>query len=566
MTEHALNVKPSWTAVLRSRFPSRADYRGIRTFWRGDLVAGLTVGVVALPLALAFGMTSGLGASAGLVTAIVAGLVAAVFGGSNVQVSGPTGAMTVVLVPVVARHGADAVLVVAFMAGIVIVVAGFAGFGRFLAFVPWPVIEGFTLGIAVIIFLQQVPAAFGVSTPDGENTALVAARAVRSVSPDTGTWWAIGLVAGVVILMAVLPRIHRAMPTSLIAVVASTIVVTVVDPPVAVIGKLPDSLPSPSLQAFDFGLVSDLSGAILAVAVLGALESLLAAKIADGMAGAGRHDPNRELIGQGLANMISPMFGGMPATGALARTAVNVRGGARTRLASVIHALVLLFIVYIGSTLVGRIPLAALAGVLMVTAVRMVNPHAIAAIGRSTRSDLAVLALTCLVTIGFDLILAVQVGMATAAVLALRQVAHTATPVAEPLPVLDHDTVEDLRQDHIASYRLDGVLFFGAVEQFLSGFTQHAGIRVVILRLPDLKVLDASGAQAIGDLIDRLEERGVTVLLKGPQPEHLRILTEVGAIQRLAHENHLFDDLDDAIAHAHTHTKGPRSDQVEPAV
>jgi SulP family sulfate permease len=539
------------TALL----PRRADYAGFTTSWRQDLVAGLTVGVVALPLALAFGITAGLGAKAGLVTAIVAGLVAAVFGGSNVQVSGPTGAMTVVLVPIIARHGVEAVFLAGLIAGIVIVLAGVAGFGRYLAFIPWPVVEGFTLGIAVIIFMQQVPAALGVAKPDGENTAVVAFRAGRHAVESNGSWWAVALVVIVVVVMVGAPRIHRGLPASLLAVVIATLVARFADAGVGVIGELPSSLPSPSIPHFETALVSDLFGAILAVAALGALESLLSAKVADGMAGVGRHDPNRELIGQGLANIASPLFGGMPATGAIARTAVNVKAGARTRVAAIVHAFVLLGVVLAGSGLVAEIPLAALAGVLMVTAVRMVEVHNIRSIVRATRSDAVILAVTAVVTVGFDLILAVEVGMAAAAVLALRQLARTSAPIAEPLPLLDADTASSLRADHIVAYRLDGALFFGAVQRFLGELANVGDVRVVILRLPDLQMLDATGGQALGDIIEELEGRGITVLLKGPRPHHLRLLREVGAIDRLAHENHLFTDLDAAIAHARSHVE-----------
>lgn len=547
--------RPSQSVVsrIRSLLPRRSDYAGFGRWWRQDVVAGLTVGVVALPLALAFGITAGLGADAGLVTAIVAGLVAAVFGGSNVQVSGPTGAMTVVLVPIVARHGVRAVFLVGLLAGVVIVAAGVAGFGRYLAFIPWPVIEGFTLGIAVIIFFQQVPAALGVAKPEGENTAMVAFRAARLAAGGDGLWWAMGLVGLVVVVMEVAPRIHRGLPASLLAVVAATLVAQLGGAGVGVIGSLPSSLPLPSLPPFDAGLVSDLFGAVLAVAALGALESLLAAKVADGMAGVGRHDPNRELIGQGLANIVSPLFGGMPATGAIARTAVNVKAGARTRAAAIVHSLVLVAVVFAGSGLVGKIPLAALAGVLMVTAVRMVEVHNIRSIVRATRSDAVILTVTAVVTIGFDLIVAVEAGMAAAALLALRQMARTSVPIAEPLPLLDVSTASSLWADHIVSYRLDGALFFGAVQRFLGELASVGDVRVVILRLPDLQMLDATGGQALGEIIDQLERRGITVLLKGPRPEHLRILREVGAIDRLAHENHLFTDLDAAIAHARSH-------------
>jgi len=386
--------------------PRRSDYAGLRRSWRGDIVAGITVGVVALPLALAFGITTGLGATAGLMTAIVAGFVAGLFGGSNVQVSGPTGAMTVVLVPIVARYGADAVFVVGLMAGVLVVAAACFRLGRYLAYIPWPVVEGFTVGIAIIIFLQQVPAALGVAKPDGENTAAIAARAVADGLSHASAE-ALALVAIVTLIMVVAPRIHRSVPASLLAVVVATLVAVIAGWEVAEIGVLPSSLPVPSVPSFSGGRASDLLGAAFAIAALAAIESLLSAKVADGMADTGKHDPDRELFGQGLANLASPLFGGMPATGAIARTAVNVRAGARTRVSAIVHALFLVLVVLFAGPLVARIPLAVLAGVLMVTAVRMVEIHNVRAVLRSTRADAFVLVLTAVATVAFDLILAV---------------------------------------------------------------------------------------------------------------------------------------------------------------
>ena len=558
-------------AHLVRLLPRRVDYEGLTSSWRTDVVAGITVGVVALPLALAFGITTGLGAAAGLMTAIVAGLVAAVFGGSNVQVSGPTGAMTVVLVPVVARHGADAVAIVGLLAGVLVVVAAFAGLGRYLAYVPWPVIEGFTVGIAVIIFLQQVPAALGIPKPDGENTALVAARAIRDVFAS-GHVASIGLVVLVSAVMVVLPRLHRSLPSSLIAVAVATGIVAKLRLDVDQIGELPSSLPLPSLPSVSPGELSELFSAGLAVAVLAALESLLSAKVADGMCDAGRHDPDRELFGQGLANLASPLFGGMPATGAIARTAVNVRAGARTRISAVVHSVVLVLIVYLAGPAVARIPLAALAGVLMVTAVRMVEVHNIRAVLHSTRSDAAVLVLTAAATIAFDLIVAVELGIAVAAVLALRNVARTASATEEPVhfdlgpysrpaalvrpagtETLDRDEEARLLADRIVVYRLDGALFFGAAQRFLTELTDVADVEVVVLRLPELQVLDATGARALGEIVDELTSRRITVLLKGPRPEHLKTLEAVGVIDRLGGPQHVFDRLDAAIDHARAH-------------
>jgi len=541
---------------LAGLLPRRDDYAGLARSWRTDLLAGLTVGVVALPLALAFGITAGLGARAGLITAIIAGVVGAVFGGSHVQVSGPTGAMTVVLVPIVARHGADAVFLVGIMAGVFVLAAALLHLGRFLAYIPWPVIEGFTIGIAAIIFLQQVPAALGVPKPAGENTVVVAVRALRDAIQGNGTLAALGLVVIVVTVMVLVPKIHRALPASLLAVMIATTVAQLAGLDVARIGALPDSLPLPSLPSVSMGRLSDLFGAALAVAALAAIESLLSAKVADGMADTRRHDPDRELFGQGLANIASPLFGGMPATGAIARTAVNVRSGARTRAAAIVHSLALLMVVFFGGPLVAKIPLAALAGVLMVTAVRMVDPHNVRAVMRATRSDAIVLVVTAGVTLAFDLILAVEVGVAVAAVLALRAVARTAAAVPEPVdPQIDVDEEQRLLHDHIVTYRLDGALFFGASQRFLAELTAVSDVKVAILRLPDVQVLDATGAQALGEIVSELEARGVTVLLKGARPEHQRTLLAVGAIDALAHERHLFDDLDAAVEHARLHVR-----------
>jgi SulP family sulfate permease len=550
MTEMQTSGSPRWWFL-----PARRDYAGLEGSWRGDLLAGATVAVVALPLALAFGITAGLGAQAGLVTAIVAGLVAAVFGGSHVQVSGPTGAMTVVLVPLVAQQGTEAVFTVGVVAGVLVLVAAGLRLGRYVAFIPWPVVEGFTVGIAVIIFLQQVPAALGVTKPEGENTAGVAIRAVGEVTASA-TAPALGLVGLVAVVMVIGPKVRRTLPVSLLAVVAATVVADLADLDVTRIGALPSSLPTPALPALDPARVSELFGAALAVAVLAALESLLSAKVADGMADGPRHDPDRELVGQGLANVLSPMFGGMPATGAIARTAVNVRAGARTRVSAIVHSLLLILVVFFGGDLVARVPLAALAGVLMVTAVRMVEIHNVRAVLRATRSDALVLLATATATIAFDLIVAVEIGIAAAAALALRMVARSATVSREPVPVeVGAEDEHRLLHDHIVTYRLDGALFFGAAQRFLTELVTVGDVRVVILRLPDLQVLDATGAQALGEIIDELEHRHITVLLKGPSDPHLRVLEAVGALGRLAHENHVFTDLDAAVAHARRHVE-----------
>jgi SulP family sulfate permease len=408
---------------LRRLLPQRADWLAVRRSPRRDLLAGVTVAVVALPLALAFGVTSGLGAQAGLVTAVVAGAVAAVFGGSNLQVSGPTGAMTVVLVPVVQRFGAAGVLMVGALAGLILIGLAVARLGRYVRYLPTPVIEGFTAGIAVVIALQQVPAALGVAGAEGDRVWAVAADAVaiflRAPHPAP-----ILVALGVAALMLLGARWRPGVPFSLLGVAMATVLAETAPVDLARIGALPTGLPSPTLDFLDPGAVGTLLPSALAVAALAGLESLLSATVADGMTVNERHDPDRELFGQGLANLVTPLFGGIPATAAIARTAVNVRAGAGSKLASLTHAVALAVIVLVAAPLVSRIPLAALAGVLLATTVRMVEAGSLWALARSTRGDALVLVLTLAVTVIFDLVTAVAVGIGVAVVVALRAVAN----------------------------------------------------------------------------------------------------------------------------------------------
>lgn len=555
-------MPPRLTGLL----PRASDYAGLARSWRTDVVAGITVGVVALPLALGFGISTGLGAAAGLVTAVVAGLVAAVLGGSNVQVSGPTGAMTVVLVPVVATYGADAVVVVGILAGILVVASAIAGLGRYLAYVPWPVVEGFTVGIAIIIFLQQVPAALGVPKPEGENAALVAVEALLDATASSIP--SVAVVVGTALVVALLPRLHRSLPASLIAIVIAAVVCAVAHVDVAVIGELPRSVPLPTVPSVSIDQLRSLLSPALAVAILCALESLLSARVADGMSDGPASEPDRELFGQGIANIASPLFGGMPATGAIARTAVNVRAGASTRVAAIVHSVVLILVIYLAAPVVAEIPVPALAGVLMVTAVRMVEAHNVMAVVRATRADAVVLVLTAAATVVFDLIVAVEVGIAVAALLALRNVARAAQATREPLPssVLAPASEDDgdivtpeeeraLLADHIVVYRLEGVLFFGAAQRFLTELTDVSDVDVVILRLPQIQLIDATGAQALGQIVDELQRRGITVLFKGLRARPLEVLQRVGVLDQLAGDEHVFDHLDDAIAHAEHHVR-----------
>jgi len=532
---------------LSRLLPHRSDYADLPRSWRRDILAGITVGVVALPLALAFGISSGVGAAAGLITAVIAGVVAAIFGGSHVQVSGPTGAMAVVLAPIVAEHGVGSVAVVTVLAGLIVLAAGITGLGRAVTFIPWPVIEGFTLGIAAIIFLQQVPAAFGVTAPSGQRT-LPAAGAVISDADWSSAWRTLAVVGFVAAVMVGLPRVHRAIPESLTAVVVSTVIVVAFHVPVGTIGSLPAQLPAPLIPHADAGALRALFGAAVAIAALAAIESLLSARVAATMSPTGPYDPDRELVGQGLASMASGVFGGMPATGAIARTAVNVRSGARTRVSAIVHSLLLLSVVYLATGPVAAIPLSALAGVLMVTSFRMISVSTVAKIIGSTRSDALAFALTAVVTVCFDLIEAVEIGILVAAFFALRTVARRSSVVRDDLPGPPRPGDE-----RIALLRLDGAMFFGAAERLSNAITNYPDVSVVVIRMSALGMLDATGAHTLAGIAQELEARGVTVIIKGVQPEHRALLANMGIVDALRHENHLIESLDEAVAHARSH-------------
>ncbi|WP_412538745.1 SulP family inorganic anion transporter [Longispora sp. K20-0274] len=553
----AAAVASGW-ANVRGLLPARADVVAMGRQPRRDLLAGLTVAVVALPLALGFGVSSGMGAAAGLATAIVAGLLAALFGGSNLQVSGPTGAMTVVLVPIVHRFGPGGVLTVGLLAGVVLVMLAVARAGQFVRYVPMPVVEGFTLGIAAVILLQQVPAALGVTPPHGDKVTVVAWRAVL-VFVHHPHWPAIGLAVGVAALMLLGARWRPGIPFSLLAVVAATGIAQVTHLDVARIGTLPATLPVPSLGFLHPDAVPALFTAALAVAALAALESLLSATVADGMTVDQRHDPDRELFGQGLANLVTPLFGGVPATAAIARTAVNVRSGARSRLAAITHAVTLLVIMLVAAPLVSHIPLAALAGVLLATAIRMVEVGSLFVLARATRSDALILVLTAVATLALDLIAAVGIGLALACLAAIRKISRSVRLEQVAVDVADHHVAEQaLLAEHIVAYRIDGPLFFAAAHRFLLELSEVADVRVLILRMSRVSVIDATGAMVLRDAVDRLEKRGITVLMSGVTPPIEKALEATGILGHLRTNGRIHADTPQAInaARSHLHHTG----------
>ncbi|MGW3659158.1 SulP family inorganic anion transporter [Streptomyces sp. NPDC005151] len=546
----------SWARV-RSLLPARADYLVMGRNPRRDLLAGLTVAIVALPLALGFGVSSGLGAEAGLATAVVAGALAALFGGSNLQVSGPTGAMTVVLVPIVAQYGPGGVLTVGLMAGVLLVVLALLKAGQYMRYIPAPVVEGFTLGIACVIGLQQIPGALGVAKPEGDKVLVVTWRAIEE-SVRTPHWTAVALAAGVAAVMLLGARWRPTVPFSIVAVIAATVAAQLFHlDGAAPIGDLPSGLPAPSLGFLDLSSLGSLIAPAVAVAALAALESLLSATVADGMTVGQKHDPDKELFGQGIANLAAPLFGGVPATAAIARTAVNVRTGAGSRLAALTHAAVLAVIVFAAAPLVSKIPLAALAGVLIATAIRMVEVGALRAMARATRSDALVLVLTAAATLVLDLVYAVIIGLVVAGALALRAVARQAridqVDFRPDLPGEHSEEEHALLAEHIVAYRIDGPLFFAGAHRFLLELSEVADVRVVILRMSRVSTMDATGALVLKDAVEKLNRRGIAVMTSGIRPGQRQALDSVGALALLQREGREYASTPQAIAGARAH-------------
>ncbi|MFB7225312.1 SulP family inorganic anion transporter [Streptomyces sp. NPDC056227] len=524
---------------------------------RRDLLAGLTVAIVALPLALGFGVSSGLGAEAGLATAVVAGALAALFGGSNLQVSGPTGAMTVVLVPIVAQYGPGGVLTVGLMAGVLLIVLALLKAGQYMRYIPAPVVEGFTLGIACVIGLQQIPGALGVPKPEGDKVLVVTWRAIEEFT-KAPNWTAVALAAGVAAMMLLGARWRPVVPFSIVAVIAATVAAQLFHLDKAVpIGDLPSGLPAPSLGFLDLSALGSLLAPAVAVAALAALESLLSATVADGMTVGQKHDPDKELFGQGIANLAAPLFGGVPATAAIARTAVNVRTGAGSRLAALTHAAVLAVIVFAAAPLVSRIPLAALAGVLIATAIRMVEVGALRAMARATRSDAVVLILTAAATLALDLVYAVIIGLVVAGALALRAVARQArideVDFRPDLPGEHSEEEHALLAEHIVAYRIDGPLFFAGAHRFLLELSEVGDVRVVILRMSRVSTMDATGALVLKDAVEKLNRRGIAVMTSGIRPGQRQALDSVGALGLLQRQGREYASTPEAIAGARAH-------------
>lgn len=515
-----------------------------RTFL-SDLIAGITVGLVALPLAMAFAISSGVPPQAGLACAVVAGFLISALGGSRVQIGGPTGAFVVVVSGIVARHGIDGLFMCTLMAGVILLVLGISGFGTAVDFIPRPVIVGFTNGIAVLIASTQIRDFLGltIAHPSGEFVPRMAqiAGALGTISLP-----AAGLGVATLLVILLMHRFSRRVPGAIVALLALTVVSALFALPVETIGTrfggIPAGLPPLRIPQFRPELIQPLLGPAMTVAMLGAIESLLSAVVADRMSG-DRHDPNVELVAQGVANIVSPLFGGLPATGAIARTATNVRSGAKTPVAGMIHALTLLAILLFAAPLARFVPLAVLSGILFVVAWNMGDWAEVRDILRLPRTDISVWLVTFALTVLADLTVAVQAGMILAALLFIRKIASTTT-VSEITPAdIERDRVHVLQGKDIppgtAVWRIHGPFLFGAHERLtdLLAGRFDALPPVLILRLRNMTAIDGTGLAALAGLADRLHDSGRALVLEGMREQPERLMRNAGFTEHIGPRN-----------------------------
>jgi SulP family sulfate permease len=527
-------------------------YRGAD--FLSDLSAGLTVGIIALPLAIGFGIASGVTPGQGLWTAIVGGLLISLLGGSRHQIGGPTGAFVPVLAAVTAAHGYNGLALATMMAGVMLVLMGALRLGALLKYIPYPVVAGFTSGIAVIIFLSVVPEFLGLRLPRAEHAPALLMEIVRHIREAS---WHTAAIGGLALAIGICwPKVTRKVPASLVAVVAATALATWLGwGDVATIqskfGGIPSGLPGFHFPPVSLSLLRDLMAPAFTIAALGGIESLLSATVADGMADT-RHDSNQELIGQGLANICVPLIGGFAVTGAIARTAANIRSGARTPIAGIVHALVLLIFVLVAAKVAALIPLAALSAVLIGVALRMGEWDTFGEMWRASRTDFGVLLAAFALTVIFDLTIGVGGGLVIAAVLFLRRM-EGVTQVRLLTAENDNEAggVNTVRgkdvPDGVVLFRFEGPLFFAAAEKLEFALRAHTGKpRIIILRMRHVPMMDATGMKALAVAWKKMHRDGVTVLVTAIQPQPMKVMLESGLADRIGIDN-FCADIDDAL-------------------
>jgi len=538
-------------------FTTLKDYS--KKQFTSDLTAGVIVGIVALPLAIAFAIASDVTPEKGLITAVIAGFIISFLGGSRVQIGGPTGAFIVIVYGIVQQYGTNGLILATLMAGIILVIMGFARFGSIIKFIPHPVIVGFTSGIALIIFSSQIKDFFGLNIEtipsDFFEKGIVYSQNLFSLN-----YWSlfIGLVSLIIIIF--FPRVTHRVPGSIVAIIVTTVLVQLFHLPVETIGsrfgEIPSSLPLPTLPDFDFEVIRSLISPATTIAILAAIESLLSAVVADGMIG-GRHRSNMELVAQGAANIVVPLFGGIPATGAIARTATNIKNGGRTPVAGIIHALVLLLIMLFFGSWAKLIPMSTLAAVLIVVSYNMSEWRSFVEVFKYPKSDIVVLLTTFGLTIIFDLTIAIQIGMILAVLLFMRRMAMVTNVGIITKELKDEEEIVDVNSiqnkkvpDGVEVFEINGPFFFGAVSKFRDAVRiVEKPPKIIIIRMRDVPAIDSTGIHALEQLLKETKKHGTHLVLSGVHTQPLMALAQAKFIGKIGEEN-VHGNIDDALDRA----------------
>lgn len=530
-----------------------------------DLMAGLIVGVVALPLALAFGIASGVTPEQGIVTAIIAGFLISFLGGSRVQIGGPTGAFIVIVYGVVQTHGITGLIIATILAGVMLVLLGVFRLGKIIKFIPYPIIVGFTSGIAVSIFSTQIPDAFGLTfggeAVPGDFTGKWAVYFRHFATID---WASLAVCVASVLIIIFTPKVMRKVPGALVAILLVTVVVWALKEFCGLTGvdtigdrfSIRAELPRAEIPAINMATIGQLFPVAITIALLGAIESLLSATVADGVVGGEKHNSNTELIAQGIANIVTPLFGGIPATGAIARTMTNINNGGRTPVAGIIHAAVLLLILLFFMPLAQYIPMACLAGILVVVAYNMSEWRSFRALLRGQKSDVAVLIATFLLTVLFDLTIAIEVGMLLAVILFIRRI-NSVSQVSVIMDKLDLTGESENGGDEVLTlpkgvevYEIDGPFFFGIANKFdesMRSIGDRSQVRVI--RMRKVPFIDSTGLQNLIGLCRKSEREGIRVVLSGVRSE-VRAVLEKSPLPEMIGQRNICDNIHAALARA----------------
>ncbi len=524
-----------------------------------DLTAGVIVGIVALPLAIAFGIASGVTPEKGIITAIIAGFIISFFGGSRVQIGGPTGAFIIIVYGIVQEFGTTGLAIATIMAGVILVVMGLVKFGSLIKFIPYPVVVGFTSGIALLIFSTQIKDFFGL---DIENVPAEFHEKWMLYFENfyTLNYYVFSIALLALLIMIFWPKITHRIPGSLIAIIVTTVIVIVFKLPVDTIGsrfgEIPSNIPSPSTFEFNLKVIRSLIGPATVIAILAAIESLLSAVVADGMIG-GKHRSNMELIAQGLANIITPLFGGIPATGAIARTATNIKNGGRTPVAGIVHAITLLLIMLFFGSYAKLIPMATLAAILVIVSYNMSEWHSFKSLLKSPKSDVAVLLTTFFLTVIFDLTIAIEIGMILAVLLFMKRMAEVSnvsviTRELEDTEEIPDPNAIDKKQipDGVEVFEINGPFFFGAAKKFKDQmFAIEEPPKIRIIRMRNVPAIDATGLQTLRDFYNDAKKQKTKLILSGVHTQPLFAMTQAGLLEIYGEDN-IFGNIDDALDHS----------------